>query len=380
MFRVYYSRKLGEFSAMPDPFFSELKYLGGASDDFIEVAVDAGADVSDLVVTVYRADGTIRSSNDLSVLSPITVNGKDVYLIEAGDATNFNGLLLSEAVSLSENGTVFSFLSFDDTAGGVSTTIGPAANSTSTDIGMAGAGSSLETTDGGATYFTQTTPDPNNVTCLTTGAAVQTKNGLVNVEDLIDGMQILNYEGEYRTLRKVFSRNICEADLKENQKLLPVRICAGAIGNGLPTKDLIVSRQHRMLVSSPIVKRMFDETNVLVASVRLTSLPGIFVDTSIKDIQYFHLLFDDHEVIFADGAATESLFLGVEAIKSLPIQNKEELRAIFPDLMRPLESHSSKYCIPSNQRQRQLVMRHLKNQQTLFQNRSSNRPMINSRE
>ena len=30
---------------MPDPFFSELKYLGGASVDFIEVAVDAGADL-----------------------------------------------------------------------------------------------------------------------------------------------------------------------------------------------------------------------------------------------------------------------------------------------------------------------------------------------
>ena len=79
---------------MPDPFFSELKYLGGASVDFIEVAVDAGTDVTDLVVTVYRENGTIRSSNDLSVLTPTTVNGKDVYLIESGDATNFSGCLL----------------------------------------------------------------------------------------------------------------------------------------------------------------------------------------------------------------------------------------------------------------------------------------------
>ena len=144
---------------MPDPFFSELKYLGGASVDFIEVAVDAGTDVTDLVVTVYRENGTIRSSNDLSVLTPTTVNGKDVYLIESGDATNFSGLALREAVSLSENGTVFSFVSFDDTAGVVSPTVGPAAGLTSTDIGMAGSGSSLETTDGGATYFTQDAPD-----------------------------------------------------------------------------------------------------------------------------------------------------------------------------------------------------------------------------
>jgi len=102
---------------MPDPFLSELRYFGGATD-FIEVAVDAGADVSDPVVTVYRANGSVRTSNDLSVLTPTTVNGKDVYLLESGDPTNFNGLATNQAVSLSENGTVFAFLSFDDTAGG----------------------------------------------------------------------------------------------------------------------------------------------------------------------------------------------------------------------------------------------------------------------
>ena len=351
---------------MPDPFFSELKYLGGASLDFIEVAVDAGTDVTDLVVTVYRENGTIRSSNDLSVLTPTTVNGRDVYLIEAGDATNFNGLAFREAVSLSENGTVFSFVSFDDTAGAVSPTVGPAAGLTSTDIGMAGSGSSLETTDGGATYFTQDTPDPGNVTCLTTGARISTKDGLVNVEDLIEGMRILTYDGEYKTLRQVFSRDFSLSELQQNSKLYPVRICAGALGSGLPKHDMLVSRQHRMLVSSPIVERMFDRSEVLVAAVKLTSLPGIFVDTSVTDVTYFHLLFDCHEVIFADGAPTESLLMGVEAMSSLSIECIEELRAIFPTLLTQAEGHFSKYCIPSIKRQNQLVSRHQRNQRCLY--------------
>ena len=110
---------------------------------------------------------------------------------------------------------------------------------------------------------------------------------------------------------------------------------------------------------------MFHKTDVLVASIRLTSLPGIYVDTAIKNIEYFHLLFDNHEVIYADGAATESLFLGVEAIKSMPTQHKEELRAIFPDLEGSFKSHLSEYYTPSNQRQKQLVMRHLKNRRNL---------------
>jgi hypothetical protein len=354
---------------MPGPFISELRYFGSVTD-FIEVAVDEGTDVSNLVVTTYRNDGSVRREINLSDLTTsTTANGFDVYVIETGLGSN-NAVSLSETDPSSGTTTVLSFVSFGDPNAdpapiGITAEDGAADTLTSTVIGLAGSGSSLATADGGDTYFTQTPPNPNTVTCLTTGAAVQTKNGLVNVEDLAAGMQILTYEGEYQTLRKVFSRNVGEVELKENQKLFPVRICAGALGNGLPTQDLLVSRQHRMLVSSPIVKRMFDKTNVLVASVRLISLPGIFVDGSIKNIKYFHLLFDRHEVIFANGAATESLFLGVEAMKSLPIQSKEELRAIFPDLMGSLGSRSSKYYVPSNQRQRQLVMRHLKNQHNL---------------
>ncbi len=58
---------------MPDPYFSEIKYLGGRNLDFIEVAVDANTDVSDLVITIYLADGTTRTTNTLAGITPTTV-------------------------------------------------------------------------------------------------------------------------------------------------------------------------------------------------------------------------------------------------------------------------------------------------------------------
>lgn len=351
---------------MADPFFSEIKYLGSASEDFIEIAVDAGADVSNLVVTVYKSNGTIRSSNDISLLTPTTVNGKDVYLIERGDPTNFNGVAFGEAVSLSDSGTVFSFVSFDDTVGGVTAITGPANGMTSTDIGMAGSGSSLETTDGGATYFTQTTPDPNNVTCFVAGTRISTKAGLVRVEDLEDGADILTQNGTYKTLRKVFSRKLTQSDLDAKPNLYPVRITAGSMGTDLPARDLLVSRQHRMVMASPIVRRMFDTSAVLVAAIHMTDAPGIDVDTSLTSVTYFHLLFDDHEVIFAEGAPTESFFLGAEAIKTLPIASLDELKDIFPTVDLPLSLSASRHVIPSNRRQKQLLSRHVMNQKTLL--------------
>ena len=68
---------------MSDPYISEVKYLGSANQDFIEVVVDAGTDVSGIVVTVYHADGTVRSTNELETLAT-TIAGKDVYLITTG--------------------------------------------------------------------------------------------------------------------------------------------------------------------------------------------------------------------------------------------------------------------------------------------------------
>ncbi|WP_108835521.1 Hint domain-containing protein [Tateyamaria sp. Alg231-49] len=350
---------------MADPFLSEIKYLGGANLDFIEVAVDVGYDVSDLVLTIYNSNGSIRSSSNLSVLTPTTVNGKDVYLIENGDATNFNGVALSNAVALSENGTVYSFVSFNDTVGGVTATEGPASGTTSDEIGIAGAGSSLETDDGGTSYFTQTNPNPGSVPCLTTGAKIQTSHGLVKVEDLKSGAHVYTFDGVHKPLRKIFKRAISKDELNQNPRLYPVRICAGALGPGLPSEDLLVSRQHRMVVSSPIAKRMFGSADVLVAANKLTSQKGIFVDTSVSSIEYFHLLFDAHEIIFADGAPTESLFLGAEAMNTLPTKILNEIRRIFPGIKLPLEDASSKLYIPTNRRQTKLVERHLKNQTRL---------------
>ena len=51
-------------------------------------------------------------------------------------------------------------------------------------------------------------------------------------------------------------------------KVQPVRILAGALGHGMPQRDLLVSRQHRMLVSSAICERMFGLEQVLVSAIK----------------------------------------------------------------------------------------------------------------
>ena len=352
---------------MADPFFSELKYLGSAREDFIEVAVDAGTDVSDLRVTVYKSNGGIRSTSELSGLQPTTVNGKDVYVIESGDGSGFSGVAYNQGVALSENGTVFSFVSFNDTPGTITAATGPAAGMQSTNIGSAGRGSSLETTDGGRSFFTQSVPDAGNITCLTEGTLIETDLGQVPVEQLCDGALVRTFDGTLKPLRRVFKRRVCGKSLRHNQTLYPIRITAGSIAPGLPQQDLVVSRHHRMVVASQIAQRMFYTPQVLVSALRLTVLPGVFHDRTLREVTYFHLLFDAHEVIFANGVATESLFLGTEAIDTLPPEVVAEIEAIFPDLDLPLGRDVAGLPIPPADLQAELIGRHVKNRQYLFQ-------------
>ena len=101
-------------------------------------------------------------------------------------------------------------------------------------------------------------------------------------------------------------------------------------------------------------------------SIKLIELPGIFVDETIESVEYFHLLFDRHEIIYAEGAPTESLFTGPEALKSLSPEAREEILTILPEVAKLDYSPEPARYIPPGKLQKQLVARHAKNNKPLL--------------
>ena len=201
----------------------------------------------------------------------------------------------------------------------------------------------------------------SDVTCFVRGTRIRTANGELLVEDLRAGMMVETLDAGLQKLRLVLQREISAAELAENPKMRPVFMPAGSLGSGLPTRDLRVSRQHRMLVSSPVVQRMFGQNGVLVSAIKLAALPGICVDKEIPKVEYFHLLFDDHQVVFAEGTPSESLYTGELALNALPQEAVEEIFEILPQMAR-LDYHCEPArIIPEDRRQKRLVERHVKN-------------------
>lgn len=209
--------------------------------------------------------------------------------------------------------------------------------------------------------------DTQTVVCFARGTHIQTaQSGKMNVEDLCTGMPICTYGHNKERIRWIGRRKFNQTELTMNPKLRPIRIVAGALGSGLPKRDLLVSRQHRMLVSSKIAARIFGTKEVLIPAIKLIELPGIYIDDRVDEVEYFHVLFDKHEVIFAEGAPTESLYTGPGALNAISSEAKDEILEIFPELTNKYHVPEHAALVPSNKAQKELVARHLKNEKPVL--------------
>lgn len=201
--------------------------------------------------------------------------------------------------------------------------------------------------------------------CFVRGTLIDTVDGPRPVEEIQPGDRVVTENGPMKVLWQGH-RRVTRAELADNPKLLPVKILAGSLGNGLPKRDLRVSRQHRMLVSSSIVERMFGLSDVLIPAIKLAELPGIFVEDAGTDVAYHHLLFDGHQIVKAEGAPSESLFAGPEALASIGPEARAEILTLFPEIGTEAHKPMTARPVPSLKQQKQLVSRHAKNARPLL--------------
>ncbi|WP_166434063.1 Hint domain-containing protein [Roseovarius spongiae] len=169
----------------------------------------------------------------------------------------------------------------------------------------------------------------NGAVCFAAGTLIETAQGPRAVETLRVGDRILTADRGLQALRWTGKMRLSAEELAD-RTLRPVRIGAGALGAGLPTLDLRVSRQHRILVRGPVARDIFGAGEVLIPAIHLTRLPGVAVAEEVGGIAYHHLLFDAHEIVFAHGVASESFLLGEQALRTLPRESLAEIAALFP--------------------------------------------------
>ncbi|MFT7370892.1 MAG: Ca2+-binding RTX toxin-like protein [Alteromonas macleodii] len=169
--------------------------------------------------------------------------------------------------------------------------------------------------------------------CFVQGTMIASAKGEVPVEDLNVGDLIQTMDRGFQRIRWVGNSYLSAQDLNKNKNLRPIRISKVAVIPESCVGELVVSPQHRLLIASKVSERMFGNTEVLIAAKQLLAIDGVDIANDFVDVKYYHILFDQHEIIFADGIPAESLYLGLEAQKSLCAAGREEIMALFPKFL-----------------------------------------------
>lgn len=209
-------------------------------------------------------------------------------------------------------------------------------------------------------------PPPN--VCFVQGTLIETDRGLVAVEDLKTGDLVLTKDNGLQQIRWIGCRQLSGDELREHDRLRPIRICAGSLGHNIPAQDLLVSQQHRVLLKSRVAARLFGSDEVLVAAKQLLAIPGVYIDREISSVQYYHILFDEHQIVYSNGAETESFYTGPMALEAVGEAARAEIYELFPELRNRDYRKPEARLFLNGKSGRNLVQRHLKSTRPLWSN------------
>jgi hypothetical protein len=110
--------------------------------------------------------------------------------------------------------------------------------------------------------------------------------------------------------------------------LAPIVITAGTFGN---TADLVVSPQHAVLITGWRAELFYGEDEVLVRAVDLLGHDGVYRRPG-GIVNYWHILFDAHQVVKASGIWSESLYPGEMTMDAISPKAQNEIRELFCDI------------------------------------------------
>ncbi|QIE44086.1 hypothetical protein G5B38_00280 [Pseudohalocynthiibacter aestuariivivens] len=256
---------------------------GGGGDDTLNVATGdkaSGGDGDDVFVLTDLGEGAGDS---------ISITGGE------GDETDGDTLLLTPDVRHDD----ITFTNPDGDAGGLSGSF----NWNGTKVSF----SEIE-----------------KIICFTAGTQIMTVHGDRPIETLRIGDRVVTRDSGLRAIRWIGKRTVVGRGA-----MAPISISPAVLDGG--RAPLLVSPQHRMLFTGYRAEMLFGRSEVLVAAKHLVN-GGDIHEAPCDTVTYIHLMLDAHEIIYAEGTATESFYAGSSGLGAITEESREEMFALFPEL------------------------------------------------
>ncbi|MDE2319487.1 MAG: Hint domain-containing protein [Rhodospirillales bacterium] len=146
--------------------------------------------------------------------------------------------------------------------------------------------------------------------CFMAGTAIATPDGEVLVENLKPGDFVLTADGSAQSVRWLGRQTVSRL-FADPLRVNPIRILQGALGDGLPRRDLLCSPDHAFLLDGILVQAGALVNGVTI--LRENTAPEMFV--------YYHVELSSHALILAEGVPAETF---IDNIARLAFDNWQE--------------------------------------------------------
>lgn len=166
----------------------------------------------------------------------------------------------------------------------------------------------------------------SDLVCIafTTGTLITMAGGAQRpIETLVSGDRVLTRDNGPQPVRLV-----AKTTLRALGSFAPVVISAGTLGN---ESDLVVAPHHRVFLYRRGEKRIGDTAELLVQAKHLIDGEHVWRREG-GYVDYYALVFDHHEIVYAEGIPVESLQVSEATLSLMPEELTAEIRARLPDL------------------------------------------------
>ncbi len=301
----------------------------------IEAGMSVAADGGTITGAVSN-EGALSNAGALTISGDVT--GTGTLALAAGSTTAIDGSFTGQTIEFSGSGDT---LTLDSLLGASSVTQIQAGDTVDL-AGVTDAGFADDTlsTPTGSMSFSGFAPgsvpvfmsdgmggEEVYVACYCVGTAILTVAGERPVETLCAGDFVVTQTGRARTIRWLGRRSYAARFVARHPNVQPIRLRAGALGGGLPRRDLLVSPEHAMFIDG-----------ILVPARCLVNGISIVQERGLERVDYVHVELESHDVLLAEGAPSET-FLDDNSRQMF--HNSAEFARLYPDAPAP-----GQFCAP----------------------------------
>ncbi|MBU2944459.1 Hint domain-containing protein [Shimia thalassica] len=296
--------------------------LGGDGDDTLDGGIDADSLVggigNDSINVSHGDTAEGGDGDDIFLLIDLGEDNTDTINIVGGEGAETDGDIL-----------------YLDTVGDPSTIV-----FTNTDDANGGYTGSFQLFDGTVVNFAEIEDifDDEGESllppiCFTPGTLILTQHGERPVETLKAGDLVLTKDDGLQPIRWIGA-----SETDGTGDFAPVRLSKEALDGA--QRDLLVSPQHRFLMDNWMNELLFGDREVFASATHLED-GNLVRREPCEKVTYVHMMLDRHQVVFAEGVATESFYAGDVGVAAMSATAREAMFRAFPHLREDLSAYGA---------------------------------------